>query len=148
MIHYSLADVLGIGPLFTFEGKEYTLEPLDVERQAIFSHKLRQRNYEEALRSEEFLPPKAAADAITAVRRDAAAGEFDFHGQTCLRALMSRWGYHESLKLALVKYPDIDDAFVDRLLDTLYQAGADLKAKGEGYRLDPKSMAVVKKEPT
>lgn len=126
-----MADLLGVGTELTLDGETYAVKAPTLLEQGRYQRWLEQRA-RESLDRATYLDDVARATAQNAVTRDIAAGEYEWGGDLCVKALRTEAGVVKLLEVVLGVPPET----ARRLYDTrLGQIMAVLKAASDD---DPK----------
>lgn len=123
-----LADTLGVGPLFTRDGKEYQATPIKPYHRAMFEAKLEQWGWEAIERSKSWVSEAVLRLNISVLQQDIVAQRYSQSSQNYDDASRSRAGIRYLLTLMLRDQPKekddewrarhlaIDEAWVDKWL--------------------------------
>ena len=124
-----VARALAVGPDIDFEGRTYTLSPLTYELQAKFEVWLERRAVQAVERQKPYLADDDFRERSARVFVDIAAGVYSFGSPASVQAAGTLPGLKELMRLSLSKkHPDVDAAFVDRLVE------AKQKEVGEAFQ--------------
>ncbi len=109
-----VADTLGVGPEFVFEGKTYRVAPRTFEHEALFEHRVKAWALDDIRRAE--LTPIEYKMMMDGWRHDCASGTYTFGMPVSVAAMFSPRGQKHLVFLALNQYtPSVDMHLVDRL---------------------------------
>jgi hypothetical protein len=113
------ADALGLPVKLEFEGRVYEFAPMDnLEVVANFETYMEEQAWRAVLRAERWLPPEKFAEQMEGVRRDAAAGVFNYGTPGWKSAIQSVYHQKHLVWVMLTQIKEqrhTEKAVVDRL---------------------------------
>lgn len=113
-----LAQALGVGPEFVYEGKAYRLKPLTLVHYAMFESWLERQAWEALKRARPTLSAQEHEDALSRVTKDIASGAYGYGGDAFAKAVHSLAGMKRLALLSLRdEHPEVGEEFVDRLFE-------------------------------
>lgn len=113
-----LAQALGIGPEFTFEGTVYRLKPLTPVHLAMFETWLERQAWEALKRAAPALSAQEFEDGLARIAKDIATGVYGCGGEAFARAAGSLSGVKRLALLSLRdNHPEADEELVDRIFE-------------------------------
>lgn len=140
----TLADLTAAPAEITFEGKVFKLRPPDQLEQGMFARWLEQRAREFVMRATD-VPPETQDRLIRNVASDAAAGRYDFGGDTYTQALGTPLGMAKMMALIFRKtMPELGSSAEEWATKIVAQKITEAVAVMQAELLDdPKARAAV-----
>ena len=115
-----VANALGIGPTFDFEGVKYHVGPCDFEVEAEMERFLQQKDLQTVRRFAKDLGPAEYQAQLADWRKSCTAGTWSYGSPDFVRFYLTPAGIKKSMFLQLAKYnPGITEDVVDRVWDDL-----------------------------
>jgi hypothetical protein len=116
-----MAEVLGVGPEFVFQGKTYRIHPRTFEHEALFQQKVKQWALEEIQRFERIMSPLQYKLQNDGWRHDCASRLYEFEMPICQMATVSEPGAKYLAYLALAQG---DKTVTPQLVDEVWKDSA------------------------
>lgn len=114
-----LARLLGTPQVFSFEGKDYTVERMDLAGMAEYQLWLERDAVAKAIACTAGLPDAEREAWLSGVRRDIAAKKYAAGGAVFLMSLIEQAGMAKSMSIMLKRrHPEADEEFCVKLIST------------------------------
>lgn len=113
-----LADMLGLGTEFDYNGKRYTIGQLQIKHRGMFEIRLEKEGWDAIERSRPYSTAGQMRERIALFTRDIASYQLSYGSEAYRKASASMQGVQYLTFLALREnHPEIDEGFVADLIE-------------------------------